>query len=635
MSGIYQSLNGQIIAPDGSVFVGRGIDVLQGADPSVATLQADFPGLNVIRYAIYGTPTANGGFTYPTGAQLAPYVNQLTAAGYVVELEDHTSSDGLNRGGGTGTVFTGQQLSDELAAYTDWGTTFAANPMVWAGTDNEPPITPSVEALANWQLQTEQAFRATGDTAPVLVEPIGWSTATANLGYPQAVASQMTNTVWDLHYYAWTTQGSTDPNFIAQDIAATVTNLQKITDAGGNVMAAFIGETGNSGDGVSVDPNQAAVIQAVETSGIGSTAWAFGITGAADGLTNADGTLSAYGQEVAGYIKANAAAAPPPPVVAVTGQSTPSANDTVIGANDNAAVITDASGHTWTIGASGAALIDGLSAGYTANVARLAYVNGIVWQENSAGNWWQWNGAGWAGGNGIATAPVPITETISLRMSEDAYKGDAQFTVSVDGTQVGGVRTVTALHGQGSQTFDLAGLSAVTHAVSISFINDAYGGSATTDRNLYLDSMAVDGQTKAGTTAQWLHTGTSTLSLGATSVAAAPPTDMLRLNLSGDAYQGDAQFTLSVDGKLIAMPQAVTAVHGSSAWQAFDFAGSFGAGNHTVSVTFTNDLYGGSPTTDRNLYVNGIDVNGTHCGSGVTSLMSSGDTATYTFANAA
>jgi len=39
--------------------------------------------------------------------------------------------------------------------------------------------------------------------------------------------------------------------------------------------------------------------------------------------------------------------------------------------------------------------------------------------------------------------------------------------------------------------------------------------------------------------------------------------------------------------------------------------GSWGAGPHDVGVQFINDAWGGTPTTDRNLYVNTIDVNGT------------------------
>ena len=46
------------------------------------------------------------------------------------------------------------------------------------------------------------------------------------------------------------------------------------------------------------------------------------------------------------------------------------------------------------------------------------------------------------------------SDTLVLSISEDAYKGDAQFTVSVDGKQLGGTFTATALHASGaSQNF--------------------------------------------------------------------------------------------------------------------------------------------------------------------------------------
>jgi hypothetical protein len=51
------------------------------------------------------------------------------------------------------------------------------------------------------------------------------------------------------------------------------------------------------------------------------------------------------------------------------------------------------------------------------------------------------------------------------------------------------------------------------------------------------------------------------------------------------------------------------------------FSGNFGAGSHTIGVTFINDASGGTAGTDRNLYVNGIDVNGQHYGTGTTALM--------------
>ena len=50
--------------------------------------------------------------------------------------------------------------------------------------------------------------------------------------------------------------------------------------------------------------------------------------------------------------------------------------------------------------------------------------------------------------------------TLTIRVSEDAYKGDAKFSVSIDGTQVGGTLTASALHNSGDvNVFVLNGAS--------------------------------------------------------------------------------------------------------------------------------------------------------------------------------
>ena len=56
-TGQFYVSNGQIIDPKGQPFVARGINVLEGNRPSVATLQADFPRINFVRLAIYDYPT--------------------------------------------------------------------------------------------------------------------------------------------------------------------------------------------------------------------------------------------------------------------------------------------------------------------------------------------------------------------------------------------------------------------------------------------------------------------------------------------------------------------------------------------------------------------------------------------------
>ncbi|MCJ2012607.1 glycoside hydrolase family 16 protein, partial [Methylobacterium sp. J-076] len=56
----------------------------------------------------------------------------------------------------------------------------------------------------------------------------------------------------------------------------------------------------------------------------------------------------------------------------------------------------------------------------------------------------------------VAAAATPFTtsigtgsDTLVLKLSEDAYKGDAQYTISVDGKQVGGTLTAHASHAAG------------------------------------------------------------------------------------------------------------------------------------------------------------------------------------------
>ena len=55
--------------------------------------------------------------------------------------------------------------------------------------------------------------------------------------------------------------------------------------------------------------------------------------------------------------------------------------------------------------------------------------------------------------------------------------------------------TATALHGSGQETLvDLEGsFSAGPHTFGVQFVNDAYGGSSSEDRNLYVDAVSVDG----------------------------------------------------------------------------------------------------------------------------------------------
>lgn len=121
---------------------------------------------------------------------------------------------------------------------------------------------------------------------------------------------------------------------------------------------------------------------------------------------------------------------------------------------------------------------------------------------------------------------------------------------------------------------------------------------------------AVDSTTPFPNTTDvdWVH-------VYAANTAPSPPPPVvtphtLALLLSEDAFKGDAKFIVKVDGKALNSATAVTASHAAGVTQEFDFTVSWAAGTHDVEIDFTNDKSGGSPSMDRNLYVQSVTYDG-------------------------
>lgn len=100
--------------------------------------------------------------------------------------------------------------------------------------------------------------------------------------------------------------------------------------------------------------------------------------------------------------------------------------------------------------------------------------------------------------------------------------------------------------------------------------------------------------------------------------------DALVLRLTQEAWQGSAQYSISVDGAQQGDVQTAEALRGSGATDVVTVRGDWAPGVHQVTVTFLNDLYGGSPTTDRNLYIESVTYNGVAVVGAAFSLLSSG-----------
>ena len=222
-----------------------------------------------------------------------------------------------------------------------------------------------------------------------------------------------------------------------------------------------------------------------------------------------------------------------------------------------------------------------------------------------------------------STTPQPVTvgsgsDSLVVTVNEDAYQGDAQFTVSVDGVQVGGTQTMTAISASDqTQAFTFNGnWGTGQHTVAVNFLNDAYGGSHDNDRNLYVTDMGYDGTDYPSDTAALDVSGPVSFTVGSAASTTPPSTTTpgpphalndaaaghrrLRQRLARRHRQrgrvpGDAQFTVSVDGVQVGGTQTTTAIKGSGQTQAFTFNGNWGAGQHTVAVNFLNDAYGGTP----------------------------------------
>ena len=93
-----------------------------------------------------------------------------------------------------------------------------------------------------------------------------------------------------------------------------------------------------------------------------------------------------------------------------------------------------------------------------------------------------------------------------------------------------------------------------------------------------------------------------------------------------DAYQGSAQYDVSVDGaKLNSAPIVASALRGSGQQDLVTVLGDFATGvNHALTVTFLNDKYDGTAQTDRNLYVSGTTYDGVAVANDALTLLSQG-----------
>jgi hypothetical protein len=118
-----------------------------------------------------------------------------------------------------------------------------------------------------------------------------------------------------------------------------------------------------------------------------------------------------------------------------------SANNTVITAtNEGSALIVDAAKptpHFYGL-SKGVVYVDGAPAGYTAGVVSLTYTDGVVYQKNSAGLIFSWNGSKWVAANSGASAIPTLVKQAGYTNNVFLDDFDSLNTIDINSTSAPG-----------------------------------------------------------------------------------------------------------------------------------------------------------------------------------------------------
>ena len=332
-----------------------------------------------------------------------------------------------------------------------------------------------------------------------------------------------------------------------------------------------------------------------------------------DGLSAGSGTsLSAYGQQIAAGIAALAAAsAAAAPVSAGSGSPAPSTASAAAPSADDATLaagaagsLTDAAGNTWTI-AGGVAQINGAAAGYTANVSELAYAGGAIWQENSGGLWWEWNGTGWGSGAGTSTSPLPAAAaapaTASAPATTPASAASANDTMVLAGS-------AASIVDAGGNTWTITGsgqvaVNGVADATTANVTELAYAGGAVWQENA--SNLWWDKTSPSDAWAPEAGTATSPLPAAITLDGATSGDTVSQSQVSVQATSGDNLLFISGSGDIVTLSGGADTITDTGQGNTYILPA---AGNG--SDTFTSDITAAGGTLDLTAALAATDWNG-------------------------
>jgi hypothetical protein len=201
------------------------------------------------------------------------------------------------------------------------------------------------------------------------------------------------------------------------------------------------------------------------------------------------------------------------------------------------------------------------------------------------------------------------TSVLNLYVGELAGKSDAQFTVSVDGKQVGGVQTVHANQAAGQeQLFQIEGsFGSGQHTVTLDLLNGSSGSSSSTP-SLFLDSAVLNGVAVPGGTLSMAASGNQSFTVGtkvvgnpasvAASLAVSENASATAIGITAPTDPNYASQTLSITISSLPTDGTVTLADGKTAVTAgevlsvsqlvgLEFTAAAGAFDRTSALAYT------------------------------------------------
>ncbi|WP_431283605.1 carbohydrate-binding domain-containing protein [Humitalea sp. 24SJ18S-53] len=226
----------------------------------------------------------------------------------------------------------------------------------------------------------------------------------------------------------------------------------------------------------------------------------------------------------------------------------------------------------------------------------------------------------WASSTPVVPAPAPAPSPapdpavgavpLAIKLGADSWQGDPIAIVTVDGKVIFN-GSISAQHATGGQLVALGSVDpSKPHQVSVQFTNDAWGGSATADRNLHVEAILVNG-TATGQSQALTSNGTATFTVDATKLAApAPVAGITRTGTNGNdnlvGTAGNDQLSGGRGNDVLTGGAGNDILTGGAGADKFSFGPSFGRDTITDFRAGTN----GSDVLsfDRTLFSSAADV---------------------------